>query len=227
MRLGSTDPTKPDWAEVVGVMSDFKGAAEFYNPEGAGPKFLRSWAQNNDRFIGFHIRTSGDAGAIKESVRKAMGQLAPDLAISQLSTVHELMASEVSYFTFLRRLLVQISALGLLLSAIGIYGVVANLASERTKEIGIRLALGAQPGSIVWLFVRNGIVLIAIGLAFGIGTSFVLVRILSRELPIVPGGDPWVVGCVAILLAVTALAGTWVPSLRTARVDPIAALRSD
>jgi predicted permease len=227
MRLGLTDPAKPEWAEVVGVMSDFKGASEFYNPEEGGPKFLRSWAQNTNRFIAFHIRTAGDPEALKESVRKAVGLLAPDLAISQLSTVPEILASEVSYFTFLRRLLVQISVLGLLLAAIGIYGVVANLASERTKEIGIRMALGAQPGGLVWLFVRSGIVLAALGSALGLGASFVLLRILGRELPMVPGGDARVVASVALLLAVTALAASWLPARRTSRVDPMIALRSD
>ena len=198
-RLGRTDAATPDWAEVVGVMSDFKGAADFYNPGDSSSKFLRPWARNNNRFISFHIRTAGDPAAMMDTVRKAMGQLSPDHALSQLNTVKEVLAGEVSYFTFLRKMLIQISVLGLLLTAVGIYGVVANLASERTREIGIRMALGAQPRGIVWLFLKNGIALALIGVGLGLAASFVLMSILKKMLPMIPGNDPRVVLGVALL----------------------------
>jgi ABC-type antimicrobial peptide transport system permease subunit len=110
---------------------------------------------------------------------------------------------------------------------VGIYGVVANLASERTKEIGIRMALGAQPGGIIWLFVRNGIILASIGAAIGLCVSFVLVTTLARILPALPGKDPGVVICAALLLLAVALFACWLPARRTTRISPTVALRAE
>jgi ABC-type antimicrobial peptide transport system permease subunit len=173
------------------------------------------------------VRTAGPPGLLKEPVRKAIGQLQPDLAIDYLATSDEDSAQTYSYFTFLRRILVQIAALGLLLSAVGIYGVVANLASERTKEIGIRMALGAQPRGIMWLFVRNGLVLACIGAAIGLCASYFLVTMLGRLLPALPGKDPGVVVCAALLLVAVALFACWLPARRTTRISPTVALRAE
>jgi ABC-type antimicrobial peptide transport system permease subunit len=122
---------------------------------------------------------------------------------------------------------VQIAVLGLLLSAVGIYGVVANLASERTKEIGIRMALGAEPGDIIWLFVRNGIILAGIGAVVGLGISFFLVTLLGRILPALPGKDPGIVVCAAFLLVLVALFACWLPARRTTKISPTEALRAE
>lgn len=190
-------------------------------------KLLLPWAQHNHRFITFNLRTSGPSEAYKEPVRKVLAALAPDLAPTVLETVEEELASDLSYFTFLRRLLVQIAGLGLLLSAIGIYGVVANLASERTKEIGIRMALGAQPSSLVWLFLRNGLQLAAIGTALGLFAAYALITVLSRVIPNLPGSDPRMVATVATGLVVVALVACWVPARRTTRISPTVALRTE
>lgn len=226
-RVGAADPANPNWAEVVGVFRDFQGATEFGGPGDSGFKFMIPWAQQNHRFITFNVRTAGPSEAYKEPVRKVLAGLAPDLAPTILETVEDELASELSYFTFLRRLLVQIAALGLLLSAVGIYGVVANLASERTKEIGIRMALGAQPGDLIWLFLKGGIQLAAIGAAIGVGAAYGLVVVLSRMLPAVPGKDPRVIAGVAVLLFLVALIACWLPARRTARVSPTVALRTE
>ena len=226
-RMGDIDPANPNWAEVVGVMADFKGAAEFYNPSQGDLKFLRPWAQNNHRFISFNVRTSGNPEASKDSVRKAIGLLAPDIALSMFSTVPEVRAGQMSYFTFLRRVLIQISVLGLLLAVVGIYGVVANLASERTKEIGIRMALGAESGSIIWLFLKNGVQLALIGAVIGLVASWFLLNLLQKMLPVIPGVNPWVVVCVALLLVAIAVIASWLPARRTTKIDPTIALRSE
>jgi putative ABC transport system permease protein len=224
---GLPDSGPPKWAEVVGVMRDFKGGAEFYNPSMSNLRFLRPWAQDSSNGVIFCVRTAGPPGLLKEPVRKAIGQLQPDLAIDYLATSDEDSAQTYSYFTFLRRILVQIAALGLLLSAVGIYGVVANLASERTKEIGIRMALGAQPRGIMWLFVRNGLVLACIGAAIGLCASYFLVTMLGRLLPALPGKDPGVVVCAALLLVAVALFACWLPARRTTRISPTVALRAE
>ena len=225
--LAGPDPAKAKWAEVVGVMRDFKGGAEFYNPSMNNLRFIRPWSQDSSTNLVFCVRTASPPDLLKEPVRKAIGWLLPDLAFGYLATSDEDTAQTYSYFTFLRRILVQIAALGLILSAVGIYGVVANLAAERTKEIGIRLALGAQPRGLIWLFVRNGLVLASIGAAIGLGVSFVLVTILARLLPALPGRDPGVVLCAALLLVAVALLACWLPARRMTKISPLAALHAE
>ena len=231
--IGSVNPADPkavpQWAEIVGVMSDFRGGAEFYNPGMNSLRFIRPWTQDNDsgRSLVVCVRTAGPPGSMKETVRKTMGLLAPDLALNYLATIDEDTAQTYSYFTFLRRILVLIAVLGLLLSGVGIYGVVANLASERTKEIGIRMALGAQPGGIVWLFVRNGLLLAGVGAAVGLGAAFALVTTLGRIIPALPGKDPWIVLGAAVLLVGVAVFACWLPARRTTKVSPTVALRAE
>jgi putative ABC transport system permease protein len=225
--LGTGDKLNPDWSEVVGVVRDWEGAAEFYYKYRNDMKFMMPWAQNNHRFITFNVRTSGPSVAYKEPVRKVISLLAPDFAVSLLTSVEEIMVDEVSYFTFLRKVLIQIAGLGLLLSALGIYGVVANLASERTKEIGIRMALGAQPSGLVWLFLRNGIKLAVLGAAIGLVAAYFLVMILSNVVPELPGKDPMVVVAVSILLVIVALVSCWLPARKITKISPTIALRAE
>jgi predicted permease len=228
-RFAEAGEGKPAWAEVVGVMGDFKGIGDFYNPAASSIRFLRPWTQDpppNGNVL-FAVRTSGPPGPFVESVRKAMGILLPDLALNYLATIDEDVAGTYSYFTFLRRVLVQIAALGLLLSAVGIYGVVANLVTERTKEIGIRMALGAQPGSILWMFVRNGLILACIGVALGLLGAFGLDLALARIVPSLPGNNPRVVAGAAIALVAVAVLACWLPARRTTRISPMRALRVD
>jgi putative ABC transport system permease protein len=226
-RIGSIDPANPNWAQVVGVVNDFEAGGEFYDRSADGLKLIRPWAQNNHRFIGINIGTTGPPGPYKLSVQKAVAQIAPELALSMLETADDVLADELSYFSFLRQILVQIACLGLLLAAVGVYGVVANLASERTREIGIRMALGAGSGSLIWLFLRNGVRLAFLGSAIGLGAAYILISILTRWLPVLPGRDPWVVLGVAVFLGAIALVACWIPALRATRVNPTVALRSE
>jgi predicted permease len=226
-RVGETDPAKPDWAVVVGVMRDFKGAAEFFDPAASSYKILQPWAQNTHRFINFHVRMATNAEGSIELIRKVVAELAPDVALSQLATVPQVLTGEMSYFTFLRRLLLQISVLGLLLAGVGTYGVIASLASERRLEVGIRMALGAQPNDVRWLFLKNGLQLALIGSAIGTVLSLWVLSILAKTLPMVPGRSLWLVLSVAgFLIAIAGLA-SWLPARRSTQVDPTVALRGE
>ena len=195
--------------------------------ESNGLRFVRPWAQDHNRFIVICVRTSGPPGPLKEAVRRAAGAVTPDLALGFLSTIDEVMESSVSYFTFLRRIVVQIAVLGLLLSAIGIYGVVATLAAERTKEVGIRMALGAQPAGLIWLFLRNGMQLAGFGAVAGLAASYFLLNYMEKMMPFLPGNDPRIALGVALVLVVVALAACWLPARRTAKVNPTVALRAE
>jgi len=223
-------PQKTDpWLEVVGVVADFHGEGEFFNPPPNADRFIRPWLQHNmgEQFISLAVRTAGPPGPVKESVRRAIAGLVPDLALDYLVTMDEHMAGTYDNFTFIRRILGQIAFLGLLLAAIGTYGVVANLAAERTREVGIRLALGAQAKDVLWLFLRNGLALAAVGTAAGLAGSYYLVGILRRIEPVLPGGDLRWVGWEALLLAAVAILACWLPARRSTRVNPVIALRAD
>ena len=113
-RVGGTDPAAPGWGEVIGVMADFKGAADFYGQSGDSSKFMRPCARNSHRFLWFNIRTSVNPDSMKDSLRKAVGFLAPEVAISDLMPANEVMEADVSFISFLQRLLLEISTLGLL-----------------------------------------------------------------------------------------------------------------
>lgn len=225
-RIGSIDPAKPDWAEVVGVVKDFHHVFEFVDG-GNGMKMFRPWPQNSHRFVSFHVSTSADPATLLDSIRKEMAVIAPDFALGELIQGKTLVLDALSYFTFLRRALVELSALGLTLAAVGIYGVVATLVAERTLEIGIRMALGARSGSLLWLFLRDGLVLSLIGAALGACAAIALVRTLTKMLPFLPGYSPWAVAPVALFLVAIALVASWFPARRSTRVDPCTALRSE
>jgi len=225
-RIGETDPAKPDWSEIVGVVGNIDGMGDTRPPE-THYEIYRPWAQNTHRFMAFQLHSAQDARTLKDSVRKVLARLDPDVAISFMDTAKDIMKSNMGGFNFIRRTLLEIAGLGLLLSAVGIYGVIANLASERTQEIGIRMALGAQSGDVLWLLLRNGIKLALIGTAIGLVCSYWLMAILKKTVSFVPGDDPWVLVAVAFLLIGVALLACWLPARRATRVNPVVALRAD
>jgi ABC-type antimicrobial peptide transport system permease subunit len=175
----------------------------------------------------FSLHSAHDPRVLVDGVRKALAKMEPNVAATFLSTVDELLQRSLSGIIVVRRLLVEIAALGLLLSAVGIYGVIANLASERTQEIGIRMALGAQRNDVLWLFLRNGIRLATIGTGLGLLCSIGLMVALDKAMAIIPGKDPWVVVVVAVVLVVVAVLASWLPARRATAVNPIDALRAD
>src|SRR5262249_38673389 len=118
-------------------------------------------------------------------------------------------------------------ALGLALAAVGVYGVVAYAVGQRTREIGVRLALGAQPAGVLRLVIRQSLLLTSIGLALGVAAAFALTRVLSGFLLGVSASDPLTFAMIALLLALVALLACWIPARRATKVDPMIALRCE
>jgi putative ABC transport system permease protein len=225
-RIGGTDPANPDWSEIVGVTNNISAPFEL-SPLETLYEVYRPWAQNNNRFISFTVHSALDPHVLDKEVRKVLAGIEPNIAITYMATAEESMASNMGGFNLVRRLLVEIAALGLLLSAVGIYGVIANLASERTQEVGIRMALGAQASDVRWLFLRGGVQLALLGTGLGMIGSLSLMRILNQKMAIVPGNDPWVIVTVAALLVCVALLACWLPAWRATKVNPLVALRAE
>lgn len=226
MRIGGDDPDKPDWSQVVGVVDSINGMGNVSAPESHYEIYV-PFAQNSHRFIGFTFHTTRKAEAYEQTVKKLLTRLDPDVAISFYGTADQIMERSMTGFNFVLRILLEIAILGILLSSVGIYGVVANLVADRTQEIGIRMAIGARAGDILWLTLRSGIIIAALGTVIGLGGSYWLTLLLQKALVFVPGRDPIMLAVVTALLFLVAVFACMLPARRASKVDPAVALRTD
>ena len=173
------------------------------------------------------IRTAGDPLALVESVRAEVERLDPALPIFNVQSMQDAVAASMAGRRFQLTLLVTFAGLALVLAAVGIYGVIAHSVSQRTPEIGIRLALGARAADVQRQVVREGMVPVAVGLALGVAGALASSRILSGLLFGVEPADLASFAAGTTVLACVALAACWMPALRVSRVDPTTALRDD
>jgi putative ABC transport system permease protein len=173
------------------------------------------------------VRTTGDPRRLTEAVARAVREADPDQPTHSVRTMEEVQAAATASRRFSIQLLGGFACLALLLAAIGIYGVMAYLVSQRTREIGIRMALGARPGSVVRLVVSYALRLAVAGVALGIVAAGLLTRLISGMLFDVSPTDPWTFATITLMLLATALVATFTPARRAARVDPMVALRAD
>jgi ABC-type antimicrobial peptide transport system permease subunit len=187
----------------------------------------RPMTQDTEHWLTFTLHTQGSPGTLADDARKAVAQVDPDLAVYNLSTVDAYIEKAAANKFIVEDMLSIAAALGLLLALVGIYGVVANLAVQRTQEIGIRMALGAQSRSVLWLILRNGAKLAALGTGIGLLLAYALSRGVSAAMPEIDGHDPLAIVVLAVLMAGATLLACWLPALRATRVNPVEALRTD
>jgi putative ABC transport system permease protein len=173
------------------------------------------------------VRTSSDsaAQAVVEDLRRAIGRKDPELALHNVRSLDAYLATSVASERFETLLLAVFAGLGLVLTAIGLYGVVAYGVAQRTREFGIRLALGARSGEVLGMVVKSGLALAGIGLAVGIVLAVFATRLLASALHGVDPLDPMTFGAVTAMLLVVATLASYLPARRATRVDPIRALR--
>ena len=217
INLCSLAPT-PCWTTIVGVVGDvhqfgLEAAPTF------DAYFSGGWAPY------FVIRTSSDPVALAAAVTDVIHKSDANLPVTQVATLDDLVSDSVSPRRFSAVLIGIFSGIALLLAAVGIYGVMSYVVGQRTHEIGIRVALGAQPGEIWTLVVGRAAKLAIAGIAIGLAGSFALTRYLSSLLFDVKATDPLTFAAVALLLVTVALASCYVPARRAMRVDPMVALR--
>jgi ABC-type antimicrobial peptide transport system permease subunit len=168
----------------------------------------------------------GTPGFLRE-LQQAVWSVNPNLPLAVVQTLDEIRAYSMAQTSFAMTMLVIAASVALLLGVVGIYGVITYIATERTREIGLRMALGAQIGDVRQMFLRHGLRLTATGIALGVGVALVLTRVMSALLFGVGPMDPMTYVAVAGALAAVALLATYLPARRASRVDPIAALRAD
>jgi predicted permease len=210
--------SEPCWSTVVGVVGDVHQfgleAAPTFDVYNAG-----AWAES------LVIRTEGDPAAVAPEVDAKIRGFDSALAISRVSTMEQLLSDSLLQQRFLTLLLAIFAVLALVLAAVGIYGVVSYGVSRRTQEIGIRLTLGAQPGDVSRMIVREGLFLALAGTAIGLAIALALSRWIESFFFEVKPSDPPTYIVVTVLLLATALAACLIPARRASRVDPMVALR--
>jgi putative ABC transport system permease protein len=214
----------PALFEIVGIVADER----FQGPRAAAdPATYFSFAQFtfNDNWL--LVRTKNDAKAFIPLLRQTVWAMDRDLPLENVRTMDEILGDSVADSRFNTVLLSLFAVVALVLAAIGIYGVLAFTVAQRTSEIGIRMALGAQRSSVLRLVVGNGLALALIGVAIGAVGALVATRALERLVFGVSTTDPVVFGFVAVTLTAVAATAALVPALRASRVDPIVALRSE
>jgi putative ABC transport system permease protein len=220
------------WLTVIGVVGDVKRYAleyqtipEFYLP------LLQPRNESDFTLLGIGtflvMRVTGRPEDLKEAVRQSVWSLDRDLPIQRLATMEDRVAEVLAPRRFNMMLFGVFAFVALLLAVIGIYGVIAYSVAQRTHEIGIRMALGATSRDVLWLVVRQGMLLALIGVAVGTGAALALTRILKNLLFGVSATDPATFAGIALLLGLVALLACWIPARRATRVDPLVALRHD
>jgi putative ABC transport system permease protein len=213
------------WTAIVGVVSDVRrgGKAGKINPQvyypAAQTALYPVWLSE------FAFRSAGDPKQLVAAVQRQVWAIDKDLPVTHVRTYDELVSQSVSERRFQTLLLGLFASLALILAMVGIYGVISYSVSQRTPEIGIRMALGATRGEILGMVVGRAMVLAGIGIAIGGGGALALSQYLKTLLFEVKPGDPWIYGSIAVLLAAVALAATMIPARRATRVDPMIALR--
>jgi len=222
MKLGGC--TECDWTTIVGVVGDVKhggpGAEE--SPSMYCPFVQESFAI---RMMSLTLRTEGDPTNFVAAVRREVNSIDPDIALADVKTMDQLVSESLGQSRYRGVLLGIFAVVALTLAAVGIYGVIAYAVSQRTREIGIRIALGARKGHIFRMVVGHGMILSLIGVAIGIAASLMLTRFLSSLLYGVSSTDPLTFTSVVLLLISVALAACSIPARRATRVDPMIALR--
>jgi predicted permease len=214
---------KTEWLHVVGVIGDIKLHDLTEGKKTVGAYYFPA-DQNESSNLTFALRTAGDPAALTSSVRRVISDLDRELPVFDTLTLEERLEKSLVSRRSPVVLSLSFGVVALLLSALGIYGVLAYLVTQRTKEIGIRIALGSSARAIFELVLREGLLLIAAGFALGTAGVFVLRRSLESQLFGISAGDPAVLGGVTLLLALVAALACALPARRATRIDPIVAL---
>jgi len=210
------------WYNVVGVVRNGKYRRLVYPPE---PVFFQPLYQRYRDFVTIHLRVAGDPQAYAAEVERTVHQLNPDLPVFGVGTLKSSMRVSSVFERLAGTLAGAFGLLSIVLAGVGVYGVIAYSTRQRTREIAIRLALGARRTEVLRLVLGQGLRLTLAGLGAGIAVSLVLTRFLKSQLYGVATTDVWTYGAVALLLCLVSLAACAIPAYRATKVDPLVALR--
>jgi len=228
-RIAMVDKPKPeDWMTIVGIADDI---VQFDVKDAPTPAVYlplpqvesKSWLNH----LSFAALTDGDPTRVERAIRQVLQTVDPLQPLESVTTMQAVVSQAVAEPLFQTRLLGVFAVLAVLLSAVGIYGVLAYAVAERTHEIGIRVALGARPEQVAAMVVQRTLALAVPGIVIGLAAASWVTRLLAKLLFEVSPTDPWTFGLVAVVLGGVAIAASVIPARRASRVDPMVALRAD
>jgi putative ABC transport system permease protein len=211
-------------AEIIGIVGDIRSQRIKEEP---GMEFYRPWAQENFPFVNVAVLSNLKAEAVTKLVQSALAKVNPGVAIALPQTMDAVVAQALGQERLMMWLLGIFAGVALLLASIGIYGAVAYTVEQRTGEIGVRMALGAQTRDVLRLVVNQGMKPVVIGLVIGIVSAFALGRLIASQLYQVSAYNPALLGGATALLGAIALIACLLPARRATLVDPIQALRTE
>lgn len=214
------------WQEIIGVVRDVRFATNVSEERPRLQTYRMIMREPGPR-VSIIVRSALPPEALADALRRAVAEIDPDLPVQDIRPALRTIESGLANFAALGALLTGFAVLGLLLAAIGIYGVIASFVAHRTREIGVRLALGAQVRDVLHLVLRQGLTLALIGSGLGLFGVFAVGRLLSSMLPALPAPEPATAAVVIVLLLGTAFLACWLPARRATRVDPMVALRAE
>jgi len=223
----SNDDEKPGEIEIVGLARDAKYTRQRDDTQ---PTAYQPWTQSLGAmgFSTFEVRTAGDPASYVGAIRNSLHEVDANLPLSDMRTQIEQADETLGMERMFAKLLTMFGLVAQLLAAVGLYGVMAYSVSQRTQEIGIRMALGANRAKVLRMILKQGMVLTIIGVSLGLGCAYVLTKYLESLTSMLFGvkpRDPWTFGVIAVLLTTVALIAGLIPARRATKVDPLVALR--
>jgi predicted permease len=226
-RIGRSSSENRRWEEIVGVVSDVGFPASLGKPDTPFQAFHPLAVNPAWGGVAVTLRTSAAPETLGNALRSAVSEIDPGQAVFRIQTARGLVDQSLGSISLLGTLLGAFAALGLVLAVIGIYGVTSYTVAQRTGEIGIRMALGAQRGDVLRLVLRTGAFLSLLGVALGVGGGYVTARLLEAAIPVLPTRDPVAFVAIAAGLIAVTLVACYLPARRATRVDPLVALRHE
>jgi putative ABC transport system permease protein len=222
LRLGANDGP---WSTIVGVVGDVKQTSLTASQTNAVYMTTEQWRLFADRALWLVVRARSDSAALAPAIRQAIWSVDKDQPIVRVATMDQRLAASAAERRFALILFEAFGFVAVVLVAVGLYGVLSASVTERTREIGVRLALGAQKRDVLFLILRQGLTLTLAGVSLGLLASWAVTRLLTKLLYGVSATDPLVFGSVASLLTLVALLACYVPARRAMKVDPLVILR--
>ncbi len=223
-----TDDKYPDstsnWRTIVGVVADVRQKGLSQN---AQVEMYDSFGQQENSFQTLLIRPRGDPAAAIRTTRRILAEQNSSVVPAFVVSLERLQQQSIARQRFVMTLLLALAATGCILALIGVYSVMAQMARRRTREMGIRIALGAQASAVQWLMVRHGLTVIGFAIALGLSGALLGARVIRSLLFEIGPSDPSTLGAVVLLLLGTALLASWIPALRASRTQPATTLREE
>ena len=222
--ISTYDDEEETWREIVGVVGDVRNRG--LNTDSPAAYYVPQTQVPFSQLVGV-IKTSNEPRSLTSAVTKEVGALDQDVPVFAVKTMEEYLSTSVARPRFSTTLLSIFAAVALVLTIVGLYGVMSYSVAQRTNEIGIRLALGAQSRDVLLMIVKQGGALILFGLVLGLGGAYAATKLIQSLLFGVKAKDPFTFVAVAVLLAIVALLACYIPALRATKVDPMDALRCE